>query len=487
MGILNQIQNIFGKKNTDTDKKETEAPEQAEKTAEAEAEEKPAEVPEQEAPAAAAAPQPQRPETKNPMTIEQQQKWLRAVNEVFPALMVGTATGVDAPLRKVDLSSPQGPKSLISCIAGCVQQMNGTLGMIDLEVTAKRWPNLSDTQMLEAYEALSWYSHVLKAEYGKNIVSACSKVEEECKARNLQLPTPAAPVKIDPIATLRSMPVACVDVVPGLRRQWPAIDVSGSYHIFDSEEEAKKQGEKLGFETLRMTGNEMVAKLPEWGLAGMNRIILHKEGKAARVQINLPVYNAGLQLLIIRFQQAAIGKSQEQKAYAATLFNNLCHQIPQALFFVPIGSADEKADTVIEDNNLRTFVHAAKFLEEQKKKGQPVIFRGFPFAATPDEKPMQLRSIRNSATNDEYLAAFTDLGGALSIWKGHAHFAVATFDDLKEIAKKTSGLVLNPNSESFLMNEKMIDQVEQERNQQPKVFVFKKEEQPAPAENQKEV
>ena len=267
----------------------------------------------------------------------------------------------------------------------------------------------------------------------------------------------------DGLTVLRSLPDVWVVLGTGLPKKWPAIDVQGFFHVFTAEEAANAFAQPNGFGVEKMTGAALCECLKEWQRYGITHILLH-QGNETRKFLEKELsfgnnFNSDLQETMIRYLQTKTLNIDGAVETAKIFWVLLCKMIPERLFLVPFCFEGEDINAPVEDNTLRLFPNAARLIMKQRAEGKILLFDGYPFADKADGRPMHFRTLRNGATGLEVLSIYTDFHEMLPIWKGRAHFALATFDDFKDNYQPTCGVMINPMSQALLLEPKDIEEM----------------------------
>ena len=265
------------------------------------------------------------------------------------------------------------------------------------------------------------------------------------------------------VTVLRGLPDVWVVLGTGLPKKWPAIDVQGFFHVFTAEEAANAFAQPNGFGVEKMTGAALCECLKEWQRYGITHILLH-QGNETRKFLEKELgfgnnFNSDLQETMIRYLQTKTLNIDGAVETAKIFWVLLCKMIPERLFLVPFCFEGEDINAPVEDNTLRLFPNAARLIMKQRAEGKILLFDGYPFADKADGRPMHFRSLRNGATGLEVLSVYTDFHEMLPIWKGRAHFALATFDDFKDNYQPTCGVMINPISQALLLEPKDIEEM----------------------------
>ena len=265
------------------------------------------------------------------------------------------------------------------------------------------------------------------------------------------------------VTVLRGLPDVWVVLGTGLPKKWPAIDVQGFFHVFTAEEAANAFAQPNGFGVEKMTGAALCECLKEWQRYGITHILLH-QGNETRKFLEKELgfgnnFNSDLQETMIRYLQTKTLNIDGAVETAKIFWVLLCKMIPERLFLVPFCFEGEDINAPVEDNTLRLFPNAARLIMKQRAEGKILLFDGYPFADKADGRPMHFRSLRNGATGQEVLSVYTDFHELLPIWKGRAHFALATFDDFKDNYQPTCGVMINPISQALLLEPKDIEEM----------------------------
>ncbi len=294
--------------------------------------------------------------------------------------------------------------------------------------------------------------------------------QERKAAEPTERTDPAQPADSEPkentpegVTVLRSLPDVWVVLGTGLPKKWPAIDVQGFFHVFTAEEAANAFAQPNGFGVEKMTGAALCECLKEWQRYGITHILLH-QGNDTRKFLEKELgfgnnFNSDLQEAMIRYLQTKTLNIDGAVETAKIFWVLLCKMIPERLFLVPFCFEGEDINAPVEDNTLRLFPNAARLIMKQRAEGKILLFDGYPFADKADGRPMHFRSLRNGTTGQEVLSVYTDFHEMLPIWKGRAHFALATFDDFKDNYQPTCGVMINPISQALLLEPKDIEEM----------------------------
>lgn len=265
------------------------------------------------------------------------------------------------------------------------------------------------------------------------------------------------------LSVLCSLPAVWVVLGTGLQKQWPAIDIQGFFHVFTDEGAATAFAQPNGFAVEKMVGIALCYRLKEWQRYGITHMLLHQGSRTHEfLEKELGFrnnFNSDLQEVMIRYLQTKALNIDGAAETAKIFWMLLCKMIQERLFLVPFCFEGEDINVPVEDNTLRLFPSAAKLIIKQRAEGKILLFEGYPFADKADGRPMHFRTLRNGATGKEVLSIYTDFHEMLPIWKGRAHFALATFDDFKDNYQPTIGVMINPISQALMLEPKDIEEI----------------------------
>lgn len=126
----------------------------------------------------------------------------------------------------------------------------------------------------------------------------------------------------------------------------------------------------------------------------------------------------------------------------------------KTLFFVAIGYEGEDINIPVYDDKIHFYSDAGTRINQGTK---PPEFYVYSPVTQADGRKMSFRTIKNPILGEEWLSAFTSLEEMLPIWQGRAHFAMATFDNMKDFYKPSMGIIINPLSGCHRLTPEKID------------------------------
>lgn len=133
--------------------------------------------------------------------------------------------------------------------------------------------------------------------------------------------------------------------------------------------------------------------------------------------------------------------------------------IKNTLFFVAFAYEGEDINLPVNDGNMHFFPGAGTKINQGTN---PPDLCGFIPAPQADGRLMRFRTIKNPMLGEEWLSAFTSIEEMLPIWQGRAHFALATFDDMKDLYKPSKGIIINPLSGCLRVPPEKIEFIDKE-------------------------
>lgn len=249
---------------------------------------------------------------------------------------------------------------------------------------------------------------------------------------------------------LSALPALYIPYCAAGKKEYPFIDAQGRAHIFTNQYAAELEAESYGQELRTIGEGSFPELLRSWERYGITSLRINFGGRLIKLtapELGLrEVYNADLQLQMIRFLQATGSRNPALNASAAAHESALYRLIPQRLFVVPFGFADDDISKPPRDREIRLFPGTADVCSPDFQEAAALLRPGFTFCSKPDGKPMRIRAMRKSATGEGVITAFTDMNEYLSVWKDRARIAFASFHDITSLmSEHVTGIVINGN------------------------------------------
>ena len=131
--------------------------------------------------------------------------------------------------------------------------------------------------------------------------------------------------------------------------------------------------------------------------------------------------------------------------------------IKKVIFFVGMGYEGDDLNAPVFDPDVHCFPGAATRIQSE---GILPDLGPYSLSQTASTQIMHFRTLKNPMLGEEWLSAFTSFDEMLPVWAGRCHFALATFDDMKNFYKPSMGILINCMSGCFRLPPEKIEYID---------------------------